>query len=344
MDLQQYKAEDFILNDSFVRYCLRSNESDVQFWESWLERYPHKQEEAAKAREWVFRLGLRLTPEEKDAEFEKLKAAIAVADEDIQPVSTQIGWKRILRIAAAVITPVALLSAWWITNRSHSVPQENKKSYTVYAAGDSIRRRIILQDGSEVILNAHSTLAVPVAYNEEDRRLQLKGEALFDVAKADGKPFIVSTGNIDVQALGTAFKVRAYGFDITTSVMLVNGKVRVAQDSATTELTPGEKLSTHKDHPAFAKSTFNIEKETAWRKGQLVFSNASLADIAQQLEYWYGIRVEVQQGKYKPIRFNGVFNNKPLNEVLAAVCFVNGLESMTRQDVLLIRPARTLVR
>lgn len=333
MDLQQYKAEDFILNDSFVRYCLRSNEKDVLFWEDWLERYPHKQEEAAKAREWLFRLGLRITPDEKEAEFGKLKAAIAVADTPVKRIS----WKRITRIAAAVALPLAA-ATWWLATHRTAASKEDAKSYTLFKAGDSLRRHVMLADGSLVVLNAHSTLKVPANYNGQQRDLILEGEALFEVAKAEGKPFTVYTGNLQVQALGTAFKLRAYHYDEQAAVTLVEGKVRVAQETAVAELIPGEQLTTGKAHARFVKNKFDPEKEKAWRSGRLVFHNASPDEIAATLGYWYGINVKVITRKNKPIRFNGVFNNKPLNEVLAAVCFVNGLQSVTKNDTLFVQP------
>lgn len=337
MDLQQYKAEDFLLNDSFVRYCLRSNDSDVQFWEDWLERYPHKQEEAEKARRWLFRLGLRITPEEKETEFGKLKAAIAVADTEEQPATRTIAWKRIWRVAAAVALPLAI-GAWWLTTHRTTESLPGSETYTIYSAGDSMRRNILLADGSQVILNAHSSLKVPSGYNQRQRHLLLEGEALFEVAKVENKPFIVSTGNVNVQALGTAFKLRAYHFDTATAVLLLEGKVRVAQDAAATELLPGEQLTTGKTAVAFSKNRFDAAREKAWRSGRLEFHNASPAEIAVTLQYWYGVNIKLKTGKYKPIRFNGVFNNKPLHEVLAAVCFVNGLESVSKNDTLFVQP------
>ncbi|WP_158267112.1 FecR family protein [Chitinophaga niastensis] len=336
MDLQQYKAEDFILNDSFVRYCLRSSESDVQFWESWLERYPHKKAEAEKARQWLFTLGLRLTPEEKETEFGKLKSAIATSDKTtavVIPIHRS-RWKRFLRIAAAFMLPVAI-GGWWLATHRHH-PVTNPEAYTVYYAGDSMRRNIQLADGSRVILNAHSILHVPSTYNTQQRQLALEGEALFEVAKAVNKPFIVHMGNLGVQALGTTFKARAYSFDEKATVSLLDGSVRITQVQDSLELHPGEQLTTGKQTPAFNKHIFDSNKELDWRNGRLSFNNASINDIAQTLEYWYGIKVIIQPGKYKPIRFNGVFKNKPLNEVLAAVCFVNGLESVTKNDTLFI--------
>ncbi|WP_161964248.1 FecR family protein [Chitinophaga flava] len=333
MDLQQYKAEDFILNDSFVRYCLRSNDTDVQFWENWLERYPHKQEEAEKARQWLFRLGLRLTPEEKDAEFGKLKAVISVADTPEKKIS----WKKIARIAAAIVLPLTA-TTWWLTTQRQVAPAADQEAYTIFKATDSLRRQVTLADGSLVILNPHSVLKVPTSYNQKQRNLQLEGEALFEVAKAEDKPFVVSAGNIHVQALGTAFKLRAYHFDKEAAVKLVEGKVRVAQETAVAELLPGEQLITGRNHARFNKNRFDLEREKAWRSGRLVFHNASPADIAATLEYWYGINIKVITRKNKPIRFNGVFNNKPLQEVLTAVCFVNGLESVTKNDTLFVQP------
>ncbi|WP_161596704.1 FecR family protein [Chitinophaga vietnamensis] len=342
MDLQQYKAEDFILNDSFVRYCLRSNDSDVQFWESWLQRYPHKREEAEKAREWLFRLGLKLTPEEKEAEFGKLQLAIAAANDTTAPAQERPSpaARRYWRIAAAVLLPLAAI-AWWMKAGQHKpvIADNNANAYTVYVAGDSARRPLVLADGSRVILNRHSTLRVPENYNKGSRHLELQGEALFEVAPAPEQPFTVSSQGAEVRALGTAFKVRAYGFDTAMAVSLLEGRVRVAVRSSATELQPGEQVLLKADASLFDKHGFDMAREAAWRKGLLAFNNASIREITEQLQYWYGIKVQLMPGKYKPIRFNGAFRNKPLNEVLAAICFVNGLTSTIKNDTLLISPA-----
>ncbi|MCW3464643.1 FecR family protein [Chitinophaga nivalis] len=339
MDLQQYKAEDFILNDSFVRYCLRTNDADVQFWESWLNKHPHKQAEAAKAQSWLFKLNLRLTPEEKTAAFLELQTAIATENNltPIIPIPRTRNRKRLLRIAAAVTLLLGAAAGSFFLRHA---PRPIAAAYTIYQAGDSMRRHIQLPDGSAVLLNARSTLKVPATYNAGQRQLELNGEALFEVAAAAGQPFIVSSGNLHIQALGTAFKVRAYTFDTTMAVSLLNGRVQVAQAGDSMLLLPGEQITTRKEGAAFDKHTFDINRETAWRSGRLSFDKATLAEVAHTLEYWYGVKVVVQPGKYKPIRFNGTFTNKTLQEVLTAICFVNGLSTTEKNDTLYIQSTK----
>jgi len=346
MELQQYKAEDFILNDSFVRYCLRSNDTDVQFWENWLQRYPHKQAEVDKAREWVFILGLRLTPEEKEVEFQSLRqriSAITPATEE-PPAATPVihlrsRWKTIFRISAAAI--LILVAATWLRKAtSPGSKGTGTADYALFEAGDSIRKTIVLADGSRVILNTHSKLKVPAAYNVTERQLFLEGEAYFEVAGTAAKPFIVTANQLAIKALGTSFKVRAYTFDTATCVALVNGRVRVSdmvQETNVTELEPGQQLSGSPRHHTFARTTFDINRELNWRSGKLIFEDASLTDIAATLEYWYGIKVHLTPGKYKPIRFNGIFVNKSVNEVLSAICFVNGLYVREKDQALYIQ-------
>lgn len=346
MELQQYKAEDFILNDSFVRYCLRSNDTDVQFWENWLLRYPHKQAEVDKAREWIFMLGLRLTPEEKEAEFQSLQehiSTITPATEEpliaTSVVAIRSRWKTIFRISAAAILLLATVT--WLRKTTHSDSTgTGAADYALFEAGDSIRKAIVLADGSRVILNTHSKLKVPAAYNVTQRQLFLEGEAYFEVAAVAAKPFVVTANQLAIKALGTAFKVRAYAFDTATYVALVNGRVRVvdtAQATSAMELAPGQQLSGVPHRNTFVRTTFDMNRELNWRSGKLIFEDASLTDIAATLEYWYGVKVHLTPGKYKPIRFNGIFVNKSVHEVLSAICFVNGLYVKEKDQALYIQ-------
>lgn len=321
MDLQQYKAEDFVLNDSFVRYCLRSNDSDIQFWEDWLARNPHKAEEAAVAKGLVFRLGLRLTPEEKEQAFVRLQAGIAASGAvmpERKPFFRRLWW----RIAAAVILP-AVVAAGWYFRQQHTTTAITA-AYRTWHAQQGHRLEIQLADGTRVLLNHNSILKVDtLSYNRQHREVQLTGEAWFEVAKQDGRPFTVAADDIRILALGTAFRVRAYTADSTRAVALLEGKVRVSGREQR-ELIPGQQLIAASN--GFQVNNFDREAETNKLQGRLVFSNATLEDIARSLQEWYGVRVQIKKGAYKPIRFNGIFRDKPIEEVSTAIAFVNSLK------------------
>lgn len=327
MNLQLFTAEDFMLNDSFVRYCLQSNEEDVAFWNDWIARNPHKLEATTQAKEWVLRLGMGLTPDQKQEEFRKLRTLIETGDTRRQR------FRKFLPYAAAAVLLGCLFLAWRWKEQSHPTAIAPAMAYTIHRA-DSVRKEIILADGSTVILNRNSTLQVPDNYNQQERHLILEGEAWYEVQKKDNCPFTVTAGKITVQALGTVFKVRAYLFDSSVQVSLLSGKVRVAAANASKELLPDQYVKNVNGQ--LIAGTFNAAREQDWRNGKLYFKDASLKEVAALLEFWYGIKVHITPGNYQPIHFNGEFVNKPLPAVLASISYITNLRTYISKGELFI--------
>lgn len=317
MNLQLFTAEDFMLNDSFVRYCLQSNDEDVAFWNDWIARNPHKKAETDQAKEWVLRLGMGLTPDEKQEEFRKLRALIETGDSRRHRFSKYLPY-----VAAAVLLTCVAVTWIWKTP-AHNTVATSAMTYTTWKA-DSVRKQVLLADGSTVILNRNSVLRVPDNYNQEERHLILEGEAWYEVAKKENCPFTVTAGKTTVQALGTVFKVRAYGFDSSVMVSLISGKVRVQAAKETKELSPDQYVKAVNGQ--LLSGTFDAAREQDWRNGKLYFKDASLEELAKLLEFWYGIKVHITPGNYQPIHFNGEFVNKPLPAVLASISYITNLK------------------
>ncbi len=353
MELIQYSTEDFLLDDSFVRYCLQANEQDVQFWENWIQQNPAKELEIAAARKLLFSLGLRLSPADKNKEFQKLKKLIQEsilkeksATRQTQAVVIEMPqrsrfWRWSAIAAAACLLLFAGYALKWLADLNGTTNTNTVLAYTVYSSSAGERKTLELADGSSVILNSNSTLKIPSDFNVEKRNLQLTGEAFFDVAKNKEKPFIVSSKNISVKALGTSFKVRSYDFDTAMRVALLEGKVDVksfANDHHFSQLLlPGEEAGINAVSANIVKSRFNISAENNWKEDKLIFRDASLPEIAQQLEYWYGLKVNLEIANAKKVRFNGEFFNTDINKVLAAITYVNKLTySLNNKEITII--------
>ena len=353
MELKEYSTEDFLLNDSFVRYCLQANERDIQFWENWKQQIPAKEHEIAEARKLLFSLGLRLSPAEKNREFQKLKKLIqeSIAKENSttrheravvvdMPQRNRV-WKWMAIAGAACLLLFAGYGLKWLADANAAKNAGTVLAYTVYSSNAGERKTLELVDGSSVILNSNSTLKIPSDFNVEKRNLQLTGEAFFDVAKNKEKPFIVSSKNISVKALGTSFKVRYYDFDTAMRVALLEGKVDVKSyvnnNHYTQLLLPGEEVSINAVSANMFKSRFDIALERDWKEDRLIFRDASLTEIAQQLEYWYGLKVNLVTTNTKKIRFNGEFFNKDIEKVLDAITYVNKLSySLNNKEITII--------
>nr|WP_320120427.1 FecR domain-containing protein [uncultured Marinifilum sp.] len=149
-----------------------------------------------------------------------------------------------------------------------------------------------LADGTRVWLNADSELRFPVEFVGKNRKVFLKGEAYFDVAKDKNKQFIVNAHGQDVKVYGTEFNVNAYDESLVKTV-LVEGSVSVTMESYDVEekMVPGELFMANCKNGSTSKQKVDVYPYIAWKDGNFIFRNERLEDIMQRLERWYQIKV-----------------------------------------------------
>ena len=162
---------------------------------------------------------------------------------------------------------------------------------------------VLLDDGTEVWLNADSKLKYPIAFSGESREVILSGEAYFDVKK-DARPFVVSLECGDITVLGTSFGVSAYpGYPNYTT--LVKGSVRftsLRQEQVV--LTPGEQAIVDISG-TLEKRNVDVEEFVGWKDGMFIFKDKPLAEIMKILERWYGVNVIFQDERLKELEYTG---------------------------------------
>lgn len=151
--------------------------------------------------------------------------------------------------------------------------------------------QIELPDGSQVWLNAESSLHFPTAFNGKERSVELAGEAYFEVAKNASMPFTVKTKAELVQVLGTHFNVMAYEEENSQKTTLLEGSVKVIRDQAMTLLKPGEQAKTDKGDANIRVFKADVDHEVAWKNGLFDFDNDNIRDIMNQLARWYDVQV-----------------------------------------------------
>jgi transmembrane sensor len=185
------------------------------------------------------------------------------------------------------------------------------------ATGPSEQRIVDLSDGSQVTLNANSR--VVVQFDEGVRKITLKrGEALFDVAKDRARPFVVIAGDRKVIAVGTSFEVRREEpTGSTFAVTLMEGRVAIepiswpnalpsAAAGGVKLLNPGQRLRFTGERNETLDSP-SIEKVTAWRRGELIFDDASLSDAAAEFNRYGTRRLAIEGPAARTLRVGGVF-------------------------------------
>ncbi|MFD1628309.1 FecR family protein [Pseudopedobacter beijingensis] len=179
-----------------------------------------------------------------------------------------------------------------------------------------ITYRVQLPDGTNVWLNAASSLTYPSEFLGKQRKVVLSGEAYFEVAKDKNKPFIVESNGNSVEVLGTHFNVLAYKDDNLIKTTLLEGSVKMFNQSSSVVLVPGKQAVVKKNESAIEVKAAKIEEVMAWKNGYFVFEDADIESIMKELARWYNIDVEYKGINVKQ-RFGGTFSkNKNLKDLL----------------------------
>lgn len=153
---------------------------------------------------------------------------------------------------------------------------------------------LILADGSKVWLNAGSTLKYPTAFAGNERKVEVTGEAYFEVAHNAAMPFIVSKGETDVRVLGTHFNVSAYDDEKSLDVTLLEGSVKVSNGNQNVLISPGEQADIH-DSRLTIQNNVDVEEVMAWKNGLFSYKGADVETIMRQVSRWYNVDVVFEE-------------------------------------------------
>jgi len=194
--------------------------------------------------------------------------------------------------AALFIFLLGSLAAYFIQHRV-SIGRSIQEQTTVYTAPGQ-KSQLILPDGTRAWLNAGSKITYSHAFNLQDRKVKLEGEAFFDVVKKDELPFVVQTSHLDVIVKGTAFDVSAYAGDAKIAVSLLRGRVAVQDKNGKLmgELSPNEWIELDKHSGKYTEvRPIDATQYSTWRAEELVFENEPLDVVLKKLERWYGVDI-----------------------------------------------------
>jgi ferric-dicitrate binding protein FerR (iron transport regulator) len=197
-------------------------------------------------------------------------------------------------------------------------PEENIQ-LTSYTCGPGEVKEIVLSDGSHVWLNNTSTLITVEPFQGETRVVTLRGEAYFEIAHNADKPFIVESGKLKTEVLGTRFNITAYPETGNQAVTLYEGSVKLRPAETPHKsllMKPGEKVTVDNNSQFFISSVAT-DKAALWRNGILRFNNEELSQIASDLERKFNTRIVIASEKAAKLRFTAEFDEEPLEKILA---------------------------
>jgi len=188
--------------------------------------------------------------------------------------------------------------------------------------------RITLSDGTRVWLNSESTLQYPTYFTGKERKIQLTGEAYFEVAKDAKHPFIVSANGVDVRVCGTRFNIntRRHGAIAAT---LVEGAIVVIPADRKEEilLVPGNTAEYIPETGVMEIKNDDIQLYIGWMKGEYHFKEITLEDLLNEVARWHDVNIVFEDEKLKTEKFTGIFARKaPLHNILSLIEKTNYIE------------------
>jgi ferric-dicitrate binding protein FerR (iron transport regulator) len=233
-----------------------------------------------------------------------------------------------------------------IVHTVQPLPPAADKSRSEISTRNGSKTNLVLPDGSQVWLNAGSTLSYDRNFGAGLREVTLSGEAFFDVAHNAEKPFIIHTTKMDIKVLGTKFNVKTYPSDRTSEASLIRGSIEVMLHDRPNQkivLKPNEKIVVAND-PAGLSATRTMRggaalssqplvtirnltrepvsgviAETSWVENKLIFQDQSFRDLAQDMQRWYAVSIRFDDPQLDTLHFTGIFENETVQQALDAL-------------------------
>jgi transmembrane sensor len=195
-----------------------------------------------------------------------------------------------------------------------------KPVYNTITTGNGNQYQLILTDGSKVWLNAASSIRFPTAFTGNDRKVEISGEAYFEVAKDPKKPFKVDFKNKagqrdEIEVLGTHFNVNTYADEPDMKTTLLEGSVKIKAADKIQILSPGQQARITSDGIEI-KRNVDLDNVMAWKNGYFIFDNTDIYTLMRQVSRWYNVEV-IYQGKITEEGFSGKISREvPLSKFI----------------------------
>lgn len=215
---------------------------------------------------------------------------------------------RFLRVAAILIGPIMLAVGWYIGNSNQNT---KKLAWNTVTAPRKHIAVCTLADGTEIWLNAGSSITYPAGEQPNKREVKLTGEGYFKVTKNAKKPFFVIAQKATVKVLGTIFNMKAYPSEARIVTTLEEGSIELFTQNSTVpnlRLKPGEQAIYDTKEGKIEIANVDATLFSSWRNDKFIFRDADLKTIITELERLYDIKIYTKNPRLEKLRFRGMFS------------------------------------
>lgn len=325
MNYQNYNVEDFINDETFVRWVWDMHFDSPNSWDKYLEKFPDKREEMQLAIHLILNVKPKVEYPELKADAQAIWSSLEhkVNSKKIQSHQPS-RFHRIIHSpwtqVAAMLILVTGLSFFFYSSAVLSEEQTTLEESKVVKFNPKGRKSTItLSDRTRVELNAQSKIEYIDNFSPNKREVTLTGEAFFDVQRDENRPFIINVNGVTVKVLGTSFNIKGYPGDNFIQVAVASGHVEVY------DISNNNYVDLRVDEVAdysYASGNFHKGQITdkdlifGWKEQKLVFRDQDLYSIAEVLSRWYGVEVQLEGIDKLNKKVTGVYENASLREVL----------------------------
>ncbi|HTE31784.1 MAG TPA: FecR domain-containing protein [Chryseolinea sp.] len=337
MDYSKHQVEDFVTDAFFIKWVKSPTDEHNAFWNAWLSKHNESRKIVEEARQIILLLDIKehVPPDGKFLEIWE-----RIGREDQSAVDRDAGNELTLvvrppikwfyKLAASLLLLICVGGFYW--SYSH------RTVVVVTAYGES--RTLILPDSTKVMLNSNSSIRYNTGdFTDSKREIWLNGEAFFAVVrKTNEQHFLVHTGQLHVEVLGTKFNVNSRRGK--TRVVLQEGKVKLDLESKNKPplyMRPGDMVEFSEKDKTPVKKTVDTNNYLAWRNNRLIFSSTSLLEIAQLLEDNYGYKVVFEEEEIANRKFTGSSPSDNLQELFQKLSIVFDLTIQQDMNILTIQ-------
>jgi len=190
-------------------------------------------------------------------------------------------------------------------------------SYNILSTPAGGQYQLSLPDGSQVWLNASSSLRFPTAFNGRERSVTLTGEAYFEIAQNANSPFTVTANDVAIEILGTHFNVMAYADEHHLTTTLLQGAVKVHGPGKAVLLKPGQQAQFDHHSKGLQVSAADTESAVAWKNGYFSFSNENIQSAMRKIARWYNVDIEYRGDVTHKALWGTISKFENINEVLS---------------------------
>lgn len=216
-----------------------------------------------------------------------------------------------------------------------------RESYNTLSTPRGGQYQLTLPDGTQVWLNAASSITYPTAFAGKERSVTVAGEAYFEVAANDRQPFLVKSGGMTIVVLGTSFNINSYPDEPDIRTTLITGKVRVGDGPVDKVLEPGQQLRIDSGANGIRSRLIpaaDIEQALAWKNGQIKLTGAGIREIMRQVSRWYDVDIQYE-GNLDRAVFSGVVSRRQNVSKLLAVLEATGSVDFTiNNKIIIVKP------